>query len=182
MLFLFLAPALGFSPLPPKAQSLSQLRLSSYQYAGIPRYPPPPKFIPKPLPVLLGGGLFLFSRSVRGQDKPFANELLRQAQVVLRKDATIGMELGQGVETGGVYASQFAQNGGYDQLVLQFQIEGGNAWAQGVAYGVRQKDTVQLVSLEVANMDASINGTPFEIEIPLPMGENKEGESEKSEN
>ena len=182
MFLVFLAPVLGFITQfkIQSAQSLNKLKLSSYQYAGIPQYPPPPAFVPKPLPVLLGGGLFLFARSVRGKDKAFADELLKQAQVALRQDATIGMELGQGVETGGVYSSMFAQSGGYDQLVLQFQIEGGNAWAQGVAYGVRQHETIQLVSLEVANMDASINGTPFEINIPLPKGQVEEENGDES--
>jgi hypothetical protein len=136
--------------------------------------PPPPEFIPKSLPVILGGGLFLFATSVRGQDKPFADALLKQAEVALRGDPTIGMELGQGVETGGVFASKFFKTSDcdFDQLVLQFQIEGGNAWAQGVAYGIRSKkdaNNIQLVSLEVANMDASMNGTPFEVAIRIRM-------------
>ncbi|CAB9500694.1 expressed unknown protein [Seminavis robusta] len=132
--------------------------------------PPPPSFTPKPLPVILGAGLFLFASSVNRNDKSFATQVLQQAQIALRADPTITMELGQAVETGGVYSSQSSTakvgTRDYKQLVLQFQIEGGNAWAQGVAYGVAPIDDptqVQLVSLEVANMDASINGTPFEI-------------------
>ena len=79
----------------------------------------------------------------------------------------VSMELGQGVEAGGIYASQYdVANGGIEQLVVQFQVEGGNAWAQGVAYGIRQNQSIQLVSLEVANMDASMKGTPFEINVP----------------
>jgi hypothetical protein len=144
--------------------------------------PPPPSFTPKPLPVILGAGLFLFASSVKGCDRAMANELLQQSEAVLRQDPTIVMELGQAVETGGVYSSLSATATGgdaqqYKQLVLQFQIEGGNAWAQGVAYGIQKskninnsnnsnKAEIQLVSLEVANMDATINGTPFEISIP----------------
>jgi hypothetical protein len=147
--------------------------------------PPPPPFVPKQLPVILGAGLFLFASSVKGADRAFATELLQQAQAVLRQDPTIIMELGQAVETGGVYSSlsttctanvEGNAQQEYKQLVLQFQIEGGNAWAQGVAYGIQEcnsnsnaknkNDEIQLVSLEVANMDATINGTPFEITIP----------------
>jgi hypothetical protein len=140
--------------------------------------PPPPNFVPKPLPVLLGGGLFLFRNSVQKQDKEFAQELLLQCQVALRACPTVAMELGQGMECGGVYASQSGEtSNNIKQLVLQFQIEGGNAWAQGVAYGIKlpaaQQDedasdetaAVQLVSLEVANMDASMNGTPLEVAV-----------------
>lgn len=67
--------------------------------------PPPPPFTPKPLPVILGAGLFLFASSVKGSDRAFAKELLQQSQAVLRQDPTIVMELGQAVETGGVYSS-----------------------------------------------------------------------------
>ena len=145
--------------------------------------------------------MFLFASSVPQQDRAFANALLEQAQAALRNDPTITMELGYGVEAGGVYASQRTQyvseNEGvnYDQLVLQFQIEGGNAWAQGVAYGIRpyssdgpgsdDKDTttsnVQLVSLEVANMDASLNGTPFEVNIPLPTTARSDSDNDEKE-
>ena len=132
--------------------------------------PPPPVFVPKPLPVLLGGGLFLFANSVNRQYKAFAQELLKQSEAAMRSDAMVSMELGQGVEAGGIYASKYARApGDIDQLVVQFQIEGGNAWAQGVAYGIRTTgNNIQLVSLEVANMDASMKGTPFEINIPMP--------------
>jgi hypothetical protein len=132
--------------------------------------PKPPNFVPKPLPLLLGGGLFLFMNSVKRQDKEFAQDLLAQSQTVLRADPTVTMELGQGIETGGVYASQSSETASVKQLVLQFQIEGGNAWAQGVAYGIKGGDDdakIQLVSLKVANMDASLKGTPFDVPIPI---------------
>ena len=140
-------------------------------------YPPPPEFIPKPLPVLLGGGLFLFagtSSMMRNKHtKKFVESLLDQATNAMNADASIIMELGQGIEAKKVYsASPMFRSGNYDQLVLQFQIEGGNAWAQGVAYGVRSDTSgiIQLVSLEVANMDASMNGIPLEIKnIPTAV-------------
>jgi hypothetical protein len=128
--------------------------------------------------------LFLFGSSVKAKDRPFADTLLALAQSAMRTDPTIGMELGQGVETGGVYSSLMmkgiadAEGHMIDQLVLQFQIEGGNAWAQGVAYGIKEEEEengrVQLVSLEVANMDASMNGTPLEVPILSVTEELKE--------
>ena len=84
------------------------------------------------------------------------------------------------METGGVYASKTStvvQGSSFKQMVLQFQIEGGNAWAQGIAYGIQQQQqqqqqqqgvnegVVQLVSLKVANMDASMNGTPYDVPL-----------------
>lgn len=184
------------------------------------RPPTPPSFRPLPLPVVLGGGLFLFAKSRAdlgrgggggGGVARFAEELLRQARAVLRADPSVTMELGQGLETGGIYSFLLGGGDGVDdvggaewdggrrrrgsgacrQLVLQFQIEGGNAWAQGVAYGIQLMgdnldadaaanledgpgstamigDNVHLVSLEVANMDASMNGTPLELSIPWP--------------
>jgi hypothetical protein len=46
----------------------------------------------------------------------------------------ITMELVQGIETRGVYASKKRTTSpqGMNQMVLQFQIEGGNAWAHRV--------------------------------------------------
>lgn len=93
----------------------------------------------------------------------------------MRTDPIITMDLGQGVETGGVYSSQKTNYEGIDQMVLQFQVEGGNAWAQGVAYGIQDADSnIQLVTLEVANMDASMKGTPIEVYIPKLTTENLE--------
>lgn len=170
--------------------STSQETSSSTLLQAISNPPPPPKFRPKPLPVILGGGLFLFmgNQGRTPQDRLLTETLLQQAQDAMRQDPTITMELGCGIETGGVYASQKTNNGSYDQLVLQFQIEGGNAWAQGVAYGVRSRSSssrgeiIQLVTLEVANMDASINGTPFEVPIQMALGEAKEEASTSAAN
>ena len=134
---------------------------------------------------MLAGGLLLFATSVPPPRRQFAAQLLDRAQQHLRSDPTITMELGMGVEAGGVYASSFAttsaavadngapRNQVVEQLVLQFQITGGNAWAAGVAYGCRTTgntdragaDEVQLVSLEVANMDAAWKGAAFRVPI-----------------
>lgn len=133
--------------------------------------PPAPELKRVPLPAMLAGGLFLFAKSVPRAQRKFADELLKVSESALRSDPTVVMELGMGVETGGIYASSHASTGqnGLDQLALQFQINGGNAWAQGVAYGVQYKQggRVALLTLEVANMDAVLNGQAFQ--IPLDM-------------
>lgn len=130
--------------------------------------PPPPAFKPKPLPVILVGGLFLFGSSVQPKDRILVDELLGRVQLILDKDPTITMELGQGTTAGGIYSSlRETSPDGIEQIMAQFQIEGGNVWAQGIAYGTKEDDSpMRLVSFQVANMDASINGTPFLIAIP----------------
>jgi len=99
------------------------------------------------------------------------------------------MELGTGIEAGGVFASSYIDGTGSgdssgdasrgertaDRLVLQFQINGGATWAQGVAYGVMDRngcgedgdddDDVTLLALEVANMDAVLNGQSFQVTL-----------------
>eukprot|EP00563_Minutocellus_polymorphus_P001350 CAMPEP_0181032564 /NCGR_PEP_ID=MMETSP1070-20121207/6806_1 /TAXON_ID=265543 /ORGANISM="Minutocellus polymorphus, Strain NH13" /LENGTH=244 /DNA_ID=CAMNT_0023109963 /DNA_START=332 /DNA_END=1068 /DNA_ORIENTATION=- len=153
---------------------------------------------------------FLFPSSVPKRHKSFASQLLSLSEQALRADPTVCAELGMGVEAGGVYASAYAsasvsesgqathtrsqRGGAVEQLVLQFQIAGGNAWAQGVAFGVREEGAsveaeanknddaggdaaadddddgrVRLVSLEVANMDAVLNGVSFEVPIYIPI-------------
>ena len=154
--------------------------------------PPPPELKRVPLPAMLAGGLFLFAASVPRSRKEFASELLGLAQRALRLDPTVSMELGMGVEAGGVYASSsgraLVEGGGgaartrtWEQLVLQFQITGGNAWAQGVAYGVREVGSlgggardgdggkVHLLALEVANMDAVLNGESFQVPMTVAI-------------
>eukprot|EP00984_Skeletonema_dohrnii_P032347 scaffold26327_cov72-Skeletonema_dohrnii-CCMP3373.AAC.1 len=75
------------------------------------------------------------------------------------------MELGPGIEAGNVYASSKGTVGDVDQLVLQFQINGGNAWAQGITYGVEDENGLRLVALEVANMDAVLNNQSFQVPL-----------------
>eukprot|EP00565_Helicotheca_tamesis_P001149 CAMPEP_0185723236 /NCGR_PEP_ID=MMETSP1171-20130828/146_1 /TAXON_ID=374046 /ORGANISM="Helicotheca tamensis, Strain CCMP826" /LENGTH=172 /DNA_ID=CAMNT_0028390905 /DNA_START=235 /DNA_END=753 /DNA_ORIENTATION=+ len=155
--------------------------MMSTEKAGVytpppPPPPPPPQLKPLPLPVILAGGLFLFRSSVKPQYKKFADDLLQLAQNALRSDATVTMELGQGIESGGVFASSAARKTQYmgrniDQLVLQFQINGGNAWAQGIAYGIQdncdeQEKKCYLVSLEVSNMDAVLSGQSYLVSVP----------------
>ncbi|KAL7490883.1 hypothetical protein ACHAWT_000699 [Skeletonema menzelii] len=127
--------------------------------------PPPPELNRVPLPVMLAGGLFLFATSVPSSQKSRADKLLRLAQEVLRSDPTVTMELGPGIESGNVYASSNGKDGEVHQLVLQFQINGGNAWAQGCLYGVEDETGVRLISLEVANMDAVLNNQSFQVPL-----------------
>lgn len=114
---------------------------------------------------MLAGGLFLFATSVPSSQKSRADKLLRLAQEVLRSDPTVTMELGPGIESGNVYASSNGKDGEVHQLVLQFQINGGNAWAQGCLYGVEDETGVRLISLEVANMDAVLNNQSFQVPL-----------------
>ena len=83
-----------------------------------------------------------------------ADELLGLAKVALNNDPAVTSELGYGLEPGGVYASARAG----DRLALQFQIQGGNLWAQGTARGVQTADGVELRELYVTNMDGAMMG------------------------
>ena len=171
--------------------SSTLLHTSSSTSWSPPAIPPPPPDLKRvPLPAMLAGGLFLFASSVPSSQKSFANQLLSLSEEALRSDPTISMELGMGIETGGVYASSHTCDGSVqyrgqnvDQLVLQFQINGGATWACGVAYGIRNhaesisissnnmqhqqggEGEVTLVSLEVANMDAVLNGQSFQVPL-----------------
>mmetsp|Transcript_35512 Transcript_35512/g.72651 ORF Transcript_35512/g.72651 Transcript_35512/m.72651 type:complete len:119 (-) Transcript_35512:63-419(-) len=116
---------------------------------------------------MLAGGLFLFATSVPSSQRSRADKLLRLAQEALRSDPIVTMELGPGIEAGNVYASSKGTVGDVDQLVLQFQINGGNAWAQGITYGVEDENSnsLRLVALEVANMDAVLNNQSFQVPL-----------------
>lgn len=127
--------------------------------------PPPPELKRVNLPAMLAGGLFLFATSVPSSQRGLADQILQLAQDALRADALVLMELGPGLEAGNVYASSYARSKNVDQLVLQFQINGGNAWAQGIGYGIQDENGVKLISLEVANMDAVLNNQSFRLDI-----------------
>lgn len=109
----------------------------------VPPPPLPPYLKPMALPLMLAGGLFLFRTSVKPQNRKFADELLKATQEVLLADPAIASELGQSIEAGGVFSSSAASvllaGQKLDQLVLQFQINGGNWWAQGIVYGVKNE-------------------------------------------
>ncbi len=128
--------------------------------------PPPPELKRVPLPVMLAGGLFLFATSVPSSQRSRADKLLKLAQEALQSDPTVTMELGPGVEAGNVYASSNGVVGNVDQLILQFQINGGNAWAQGITYGIEDDSSLRLISLEVANMDAVLSNQSFKVPLP----------------
>ncbi|KAL7435722.1 hypothetical protein ACHAXM_004807 [Skeletonema potamos] len=129
--------------------------------------PPPPNLRRVPLPVMLAGGLFLFATSVPSSQRTRVNKLLQLAEEALRSDPTVVMELGPGIESGNVYASAYASFESVDQIVLQFQINGGNAWAQGITYGVEDENGLRLVALEVANMDAVLSNQSFQVPLNL---------------
>jgi len=109
---------------------------------------------PPPLPMKLAGALFLFGTSVPPASKELASELQEMAQRTLRSDPRVSMELGMGIEAGGIYASAANDRG----LAINFQINGGNSWAECTAFGVVGDDGLELVDLTVANMDAAMLG------------------------
>jgi hypothetical protein len=131
--------------------------------------PPPPPLRSIPLPAKLAGGLFLFQTSVKRTDRPFCDEILAAAQAQLRADPIIMMELGAGLEAGGVFSSSVCQTDSIRQVVMEFQINGGNSWAQAKVHGIQvDQAPVYLVSLEVSNMDAALmtNVPPFRVKLP----------------
>jgi hypothetical protein len=144
--------------------------------------PPAPELKRASLSSMLAGGIFLFATSVSPGQRKFADQLLTLSQEALRSDPTITMELGMGIESGGVYTSSYISNRDdedafqgrtVDRLIVQFQINGGNAWAQGIAYGIRdclEPEKVRLLTLEVANMDAVLNNQSFK--VPLVIVDN----------
>ena len=188
---------------------LSRYSLPPALSAIVPPPPTPLKSIP--LPLKLAGGLFLFGTSVKSKDdKVLSKEILKAAEDVLRVDPLISMELGLGIEAGGIFASSSSKNSaviveqkkelslGNDddgddnsdngeseseseselvtiqmhQMIIEFQLNGGNSWAQarvhGIKYGTETNSPVQLISLGVANMDASLNGGWAEVTLPPP--------------
>ena len=120
-----------------------------------------PELTNVPLPAKLAGGLFLFAASVPRRDRALADELLALAQRALNEDPAVTAELGYGLETGGVYSSAADGDSEADRrLVLQFQIQGGNLWAQGTARGIRRDPNApaELLELSVTNMDGAMMG------------------------
>ena len=67
--------------------------------------PPRPALRKLPLPAKLAGGLILFKTSVSAADRQLAGKLLGEAQRALRSDPRVTMELGTGLEAGGVFSS-----------------------------------------------------------------------------
>mmetsp|Transcript_13133 Transcript_13133/g.15026 ORF Transcript_13133/g.15026 Transcript_13133/m.15026 type:complete len:208 (-) Transcript_13133:48-671(-) len=128
-----------------------------------------------PLPLKLAGGLFLFSTSVKQRDKELSQKLLRQAEVTLRNDPLISMELGTGLEAGGIFSSSSTITDDAHQLVMEFQINGGNSWAQCQCYGYSSnaknnnidddEEECQILSLRVSNMDAALSGGWMDVKI-----------------
>jgi hypothetical protein len=141
--------------------------------------PPPPKLQKIPLPAKLAGGLLLFQMSVKRKDKVLVNDILQEAQARLRQDPLITMELGVGLEVGGVFSSSSSSsfstdNGEIRQVVMEFQINGGNSWAQATVHGVKiGMGPVRLLSLDVSNMDAALmNEISARVQLPPWDAEN----------
>jgi hypothetical protein len=135
-----------------------------------PQSPPPPQLNSLPLPAKLAGGLFLFQRSIKPKDRKLSEEILQLSQTILRSDPLISMELGSGLEAGGVFSSSSSNDGKIHQLVMEFQINGGNSWAQARVHGVKiLNDAAFLKSLEVSNMDAALMGGSVQVTIPPPI-------------
>ena len=109
---------------------------------------PPPELKRVSLPAMLAGGLFLFAASVQSSQRSRAEIMLRLTQEALRSDPAVTMARPW-------YRSwqcvRFWNNKvvNVDQLVMQFQINGGNTWAQGVLYGVEDENGLRLISLKV---------------------------------
>jgi hypothetical protein len=148
--------------------------------------PPAPKLNSPPLPTKLLGGLILFSTSVKKRDKLLSKSLLLKAQDILQKDPLLSMELGLGLESGGVFSSNSSIESGVHQLVMEFQLNGGNSWAQCRCHGFQilnemgsqdEEEQVQIVSLRVSNMDAALNGGWVDVTIPNG-GNEREDEGE----
>mmetsp|Transcript_25333 Transcript_25333/g.54771 ORF Transcript_25333/g.54771 Transcript_25333/m.54771 type:complete len:396 (-) Transcript_25333:67-1254(-) len=127
--------------------------------------PPRPVLKPLALPLKLAGGLFLFKTSVPQECQQLAQELRRLAQLALRADPRVTMELGMGIEAGGVFSSAASKDG--ESLVINFQLNGGNIWAEATAFGVSCGDSIELLGLTVANMDAAMMGeTSLTVALP----------------
>eukprot|EP00571_Detonula_confervacea_P011666 CAMPEP_0172312660 /NCGR_PEP_ID=MMETSP1058-20130122/18270_1 /TAXON_ID=83371 /ORGANISM="Detonula confervacea, Strain CCMP 353" /LENGTH=94 /DNA_ID=CAMNT_0013026185 /DNA_START=372 /DNA_END=656 /DNA_ORIENTATION=+ len=91
------------------------------------------------------------------------------------------MELGTGLEAGGVFSSSSCIEDDVHQLVMEFQLNGGNSWAQCRCHGLKfltSNDNsfngssskgdaaVEIISLSVSNMDAAFNGGWVDIALP----------------
>ncbi len=131
-------------------------------------FPPPPKLNSIPLPAKLAGGLLLFQRSIKAEDRELSKEILELSQDILRRDPLISMELGSDLEAGGVFSSSSSNDGEVHQLVMEFQINGGNSWAQAKVHGIKiqNSNAVFLQSLEVSNMDAALMGGSVQVQLP----------------
>jgi hypothetical protein len=142
--------------------------------AGLSGIPSRPALKPPALPVKLAGGLFLFATSVPQERKTECEQLQKLAESALRSDPRITMELGMGIEAGGVFASASSS----DACVVNFQINGGNAWAECTAFGAKCADGIELLDVTVSNMDAAMTGTMTgggAIQVALPQ--QQEGKS-----
>jgi hypothetical protein len=130
-----------------------------------------PKLQQVPLPLKLAGGLFLFRSSVAPENKVLADEALAAAQAALNVDPLVTSELGAGLEAGGIFASSACDNEEGRLFALNFQISGGNLWAEASARGIKRHSfgtPFELLELTVSNMDAVMMGGEPSIRVALP--------------
>ena len=129
--------------------------------------PPAPMLKSIPLPLKLTGGLFLFRTSVVPTDKDLSTEILSTSQSMLRSDPLLSMELSLGLESSGIFSSCSSIDVNTKQMVMEFQINGGNSWAMAKVHGVKiGNGKAFLVSLEVSNMDAALMGGSVKVKLP----------------
>jgi hypothetical protein len=131
-----------------------------------------------PLPLKLAGGLFLFRSSVAPENKALAAEALAAAQAALNADPLVTSELGAGLEAGGVFASSACDDDEGRLFALNFQVSGGNLWAEASARGIKRRrggssqadfsTPFELLDLTVSNMDAALTGGLPSIRVALP--------------
>ena len=77
----------------------------------------------------------------------------RSSGAPICNDPRVTMELGPGIEAGGVFASAATP----DALCLNFQVQGGNAWAECNAFAAKTGDGLELVDLEIRMMDGALS-------------------------
>jgi len=123
---------------------------------------PRPPLRQVPLPLKLAGGLFLFRSSVPREDRALADEALAASAFALNADPHVTSELGAGLEAGGVFASASCDSADGRCFALNFQLSGGNLWAEATAFGIQRNRAgpFELLELTVSNMDAALMGTP----------------------
>jgi len=157
----------------PFAASLLATLLADVSCLALPR----PQLQQVPLPLKLAGGLFLFRSSVAPENRALADEALAAAQAALNADPLVTSELGAGLEVGGVFASSACDGEEGRLFALNFQISGGNLWAEASATGIKRRrgsskldfgTPFELLDLTVSNMDAVLTGGEPSIRVALP--------------
>eukprot|EP00967_Tisochrysis_lutea_P148625 scaffold284265_cov30-Tisochrysis_lutea.AAC.2 len=130
-----------------------------------------------PLPIKLAGGFILFRNSVAPENRVLAAEALKLAQAALNADPRVTSELGAGLEAGGVFASAASACEEGQIFEANFQLSGGNLWAEATVRGIqrscskvdRSSARFELLELTVSNMDAAMMGGEPSCRVALPV-------------